>query len=144
MKALTLWQPYAQAIALGLKKYETRSWATRHRGRLAIHCSVKPLGKEYRSLADKYGITEKLEYGKIIVICDLVDCILMTDEFIDGQTQTELDFGDWRAGRYAWKFKIVKILQEPVPTKGYQGLWNTDLFPDLEDKPKTEQIKMCF
>jgi hypothetical protein len=115
-----------------------------HRGHLAIHCSIKALGKEYRSLADKYGITEKLEYGKIIVICDLVDCILMTDEFIKHQTQTELDFGDWCDGRYAWELKIVKILQEPVPTKGYQGLWNTDLFPNLEDKPKSEQISMNF
>lgn len=144
MKVLTLWQPYAQAIVLGLKKYETRSWATRHRGRIAIHCSIKPLGKEYKKLSDKYGITDKLEYGKIIVICDLKDCILMTDEFIKGQTQTELDFGDWRVGRYAWKFNIVKILQNPIAAKGYQGLWNTDLFPEMEEKPKSEQIKMCF
>lgn len=144
MKAFTLWQPYAQAIALGLKKYETRSWATRHRGRIAIHCSVKPLRKEYKELADKYGITEKLEYGKIIVICDLTDCILMTDEFINQQSQTERDFGDWQVGRYAWKFKIVKILQESVPTKGYQGLWNTNLFPDMEDVPKSQQMEMKF
>lgn len=144
MKALTLWQPFAQAIALGLKKYETRSWATRHRGRLAIHCSVKSLGKEYKKLADKYGITDKLEYEKIIVICDLVDCILMTEEFIKQQTQTERDFGDWCVGRFAWEFKIIKILQNPVLTKGYQGLWNTDLFPDMEDTPKFQQIKMNF
>jgi hypothetical protein len=32
MKALSLWQPHAQAIALGLKPYETRDWSTRYRG----------------------------------------------------------------------------------------------------------------
>ena len=26
MKAITLWQPYATFIALGIKDYETRSW----------------------------------------------------------------------------------------------------------------------
>ena len=43
MKAITIWQPYAQAIALGLKKFETRSWPTKYRGKLAIHASLKPL-----------------------------------------------------------------------------------------------------
>lgn len=58
MKALTLWQPYSQAIAIGLKQFETRSWATKHRGLLAIHCSVKPLSKQYKQLAKKYGMIE--------------------------------------------------------------------------------------
>jgi hypothetical protein len=26
MKAITLWQPWASLIAIGAKKYETRSW----------------------------------------------------------------------------------------------------------------------
>jgi hypothetical protein len=37
MRALSLWQPHAQAIALGLKPWETRDWPTRYRGPLAIH-----------------------------------------------------------------------------------------------------------
>ena len=49
MKALTLYQPYATAIALGLKKYETRSWATSYRGPLAIHTSVKKLSPELKN-----------------------------------------------------------------------------------------------
>ncbi len=134
MKALTLWQPYAQAIALGLKQYETRSWATKHRGPVAIHCSVKPLSKEYKELADKYGISDNLQYGKIVVICDLLDCIYMTDEFIKQQCETEIDFGDWNAGRYAWKLKIIKVLDKPVAAKGYQGIWNTDLFTEMEQR----------
>jgi hypothetical protein len=132
MKDLTLWQPYAQAIALGLKRYETRAWATKHRGRLAIHCSVKPMCKEYKELAKGYEISDKLEYGKIVVICDLEDCIFMTDEFIKQQPKAEIDFGDWRVGRYAWKLRVVKILEEPIAAKGVQGLWNTDLFAELE------------
>ena len=144
MKALTLWQPYAQAIALGLKQYETRSWATRHRGRLAIHCSVKPLSREYRNLAEKYGIVDKLHYGKIIVVCDLLDCTLMTDKFIKEQNQAEIDFGDWKVGRYAWKLKIIEVLPEPKQAKGYQGIWNTDLFPYLEKTADSPQLELLL
>ena len=41
MKAITLWQPWASLIACGAKKYETRSWATRYRGPIAIHAAKK-------------------------------------------------------------------------------------------------------
>ncbi|MBN1324921.1 MAG: ASCH domain-containing protein [Alphaproteobacteria bacterium] len=136
MKALTLWQPFADAIACGLKKYETRSWSTKltrpdlfigdHGIKLAIHSAIKPMSLEYQALADKYGM-ENLEFGKIVAICDLVDCILITPELIYQQTQTELDFGDWRIGRYAWKLTNVQKLDKPIPAKGQQGLWNINL-----------------
>ena len=126
MKALTLYQPYAAAIALGLKKYETRSWATSYRGPLAIHTSVKKLTPELNKLTKRYNINN-LEYGKIIAICELQDCIEMTDELIQSISQTEKDFGIWTPGRYAWKLKVLKVLQEPVPARGYQMLWNIDL-----------------
>lgn len=34
MKALTIWQPWAGAVAAGIKKNETRSWSTKYRDRL--------------------------------------------------------------------------------------------------------------
>ena len=43
MRAITIHQPYASLIAVGVKKYETRSWATSHRGPIAIHASKKLL-----------------------------------------------------------------------------------------------------
>ena len=130
MKALTLYQPYAAAIALGLKKYETRSWATSYRGPLAIHTSVKRLSPEFKKLAERYNIN-KFEYGKIIVVCELQDCIEMTDELIQSISQTEKDFGIWTPGRYAWKLKVLKILKEPIPARGYQMLWNIDLAEEI-------------
>ena len=46
-KALTLWQPWASLIALGVKTAETRSWATDYRGPLAIHAAARrPLDHE--------------------------------------------------------------------------------------------------
>ena len=39
-------------------------------------------------------------------------------------TEKELALGDWTPGRYAWELANVKILPEPIPAKGKQGLWN--------------------
>lgn len=38
-------------------------------------------------------------------------------------TETEMLFGDWTPGRYAWEFQNIKILSKPIPIKGQQGLW---------------------
>jgi len=37
MKAVTIYQPYAELIARGEKRVENRSWRTDYRGPLAIH-----------------------------------------------------------------------------------------------------------
>lgn len=39
MKALTLTQPWATLVAIGAKRYETRSWSTTYRGEIAIHAA---------------------------------------------------------------------------------------------------------
>jgi len=39
MQALSLLQPWAALVMVGAKRYETRSWGTKVRGRIAIHAS---------------------------------------------------------------------------------------------------------
>ena len=41
MLALSLWQPWASAIAVGAKVFETRHWATERRGLIAIHAAKR-------------------------------------------------------------------------------------------------------
>lgn len=41
VKAITLHQPWASFVALGVKAVETRSWATGYRGPLAIHAAAR-------------------------------------------------------------------------------------------------------
>jgi len=41
-------------------------------------------------------------------------------EYIQG---CELLFGDFTPGRYAWEFVNMKLLPEPIPARGQQGLW---------------------
>ena len=43
IKVITLWQPWAQLMALGLKRFETRSWSTDYRGVLAIHAAKRSI-----------------------------------------------------------------------------------------------------
>ena len=44
MKAISLWQPWASAVALGSKRVETRSWSTSYRGPLAwLLENIRPL-----------------------------------------------------------------------------------------------------
>ena len=41
MKAISLHQPWASAVAIGIKTHETRSWRTNYLGPLAIHAAKK-------------------------------------------------------------------------------------------------------
>ena len=132
MKAITIWQPYAAAIRTGLKHYETRSWHTKYRGLLVIHAALKKPTAREKELIKKYRIPEKeLEYGAPILLCKIVDCIQITEDFINKQPETEIEFGNWQVGNYAWKLKVVKKLNGYSKVKGQQGLWNIDLVKQL-------------
>ena len=85
MRALSLWQPHATAIALGLKPWETRGWPTGYRGPLAIHASKKVFREEdyeweyfkeaKRRLSEAGMPLWRLDYGKVVCIADIVDCV---------------------------------------------------------------------
>jgi hypothetical protein len=130
LKAISLWQPWATAIALGKKQYETRSWGTTYRGRLLICSAKKELDESAsyaRSLVTKGAFNPKdFPLGVAICVCDLVDCLKMDSYLIDRKvTRYERQLGDWSIGRYAWKLDRV-IPVEPIPIKGQQGLFTVD------------------
>lgn len=140
MKAITIWQPWAEFVATGVKHNETRSWATKYRGQIAIHAAVKPIKQVVPLLSDEAFrlMIEKLEkasiaagklltyfsYGEVIATAELVDCRLITEEYLSTLSDTEKALGDYTLGRYAWELKNIEALPEPVPAKGQQGLWN--------------------
>lgn len=139
IKALSLWQPWASLIADGHKKFETRSWGTNYRGDILICCSQKDTKqlREHAKLIDQFwGLGKNYtEYsfalcGKGIAIATLTDCIKMTPEFINQQTEKEKDLGDWSVGRYAWQFSNVRRIT-PILVKGKQGLFEVDLHREL-------------
>jgi hypothetical protein len=104
MKALSLWQPSAAAIALELKLWETRSWPTNYRGPLAIHAAKRPwselddwhaeasqriynrclqlvggcfpaIDPGHAKRASRYLHDRVLVFGSVLCIVDVVDCV---------------------------------------------------------------------
>jgi len=136
MKAITLWDPWASLIVAGVKKIETRSWYTKYRGPLAIHAAKrKPFARDLSWLdlsslqADlsrviDSGKLEDLPRGCVIGVCELVDCVPVEDIRI-GISEVEAKYGDYASGYWAWILENVRQI-EPVPVRGYQGLWNWD------------------
>lgn len=150
MKAITVWQPWAGALAAGIKENETRGWPTKYRGPIAIHAAMKPIQHAwwYTDDAAREAICRRLELpeifdgpgtfptGCILATAELVDCIKITPDFIATLSPDELALGDYTIGRYAWKMKNVEKLPAPVPVKGKQGLWNWDQVKELHLKHK--------
>lgn len=105
MKAITLWQPWASLVAVGLKRAETRGWSTRYRGPLAIHAAARVpkagecpacepcydmLGQLYGSLTEAWTEEEQvaagfpadgnlhgfpLPLGAVVATCTLADVV---------------------------------------------------------------------
>jgi hypothetical protein len=94
MKAITILQPHASLIAVGAKRYETRSWKTNYRGPIAIHagknrdswygdCDKAYLRAVYDALkpvfypdmmCNQQDLWDAAPYGAIIAIAELVEC----------------------------------------------------------------------
>lgn len=119
MKALTICQPYAHMIACGEKRVENRTWPTQYRGPLLIHA-----GKSRAWLTD--SDPDGMAFGAVVATAQLVDC-LRVERIKCG------DYADrypWLKGHrhalgpWCWVLGDVAVLQEPVPARGAQGLWD--------------------
>ena len=123
-KSLSLWQPHAQAIALGIKPFETRGWSTDYRGPLAIHAAKKPF--RYQDYEMEYYMEVgrrlkavgvplyALDYGKVLCVVDVVDCVPTVD--LRGRIGEAEFWGDFRdvgddgKKRYAFKLASVRMI----------------------------------
>ena len=130
MKVLSLTEPYATLIKNGIKTIETRSWKTSYRGKLYIHASSTKIPKEYKENKKLMSLVDlnELNYGNIICSCELVDCIEMTEEFIEEikKNKNEYITGIYEIGRYAWILKNIQVLDKPIKAKGHLGIWSLD------------------
>ncbi len=112
MKALTLWQPWASLVALGVKTIETRSWSTTYRGPLAIHAAAKKparvWARDHPALYDDFRIERCLDIqedgnnpgqfaydwvgplGAVVATCTLVDVV----PILAGDRADEVDWAD--------------------------------------------------
>lgn len=125
MKVLSIKEPFATLIKDGVKRYETRSWKTNYRGEIYIHASIGLSTSLNKEKGMSY-LKSDIKPGYILCRCNLADCILMDEDFINYiETETtEKDYGDYRLGRYAWELEVLEVLETPILAKGRLGIWN--------------------
>lgn len=144
LPALTVWQPWAQLIALGLKPWEFRRWPAPkrlHGQRIAIHAGARPVRKaEVKDLIltlrmeGQMGTGLKVEgslsmLDKVLagfplplshVVCTVrlgtpLPAAQLPAEYVDSD---RVDHQAW-----AWPMEDVKPLLPPEPATGAQGFW---------------------
>lgn len=143
MKALTVRQPYAWAIATGEKTVENRSRPTKHRGELAIHAGaawsyiggvddvVLDALYEWMTPAQRVQAEDGIDpaafptlftFRAVIATVDVVGCHRAYGCCLPWGQQGEPD-----APMYHWVLANHRKLDTPVPAKGRLGLWDVDL-----------------
>lgn len=150
MSALTLWQPWASAVARRLKIIETRSWAPPVwliGKRIAIHAAAKPVSRVAmgfsvyweRASMDALGVWRwsDLPLGAVVCTARLARAqrVERVGEdgfaYFDGPgSRVMVDrWGDFSVGRWLWFLEDIEALEEPFKCKGGQGIWRCVL-PD--------------
>jgi activating signal cointegrator 1 len=126
MKVLSIQQPWASLIIHGTKRYETRRWATRHRGPLAIHAGRRFRAPQRRlcthpPIRDLLAAAGALPLGCVLGVVNVVDCVPASDiaEQLDPRERQLGDYGD---EHYAWLLAEPVALTVPVPYSGQLGL----------------------
>ena len=131
MRVLSLLQPWASLIVMGIKTIETRRWQTAHRGPLLIHASQRKAGAMIAAeppIARHIPDFSKLPLGAIIGQVTLTDIILVNDLHLSktaiAQQSLELNtFGDETLNRYAWLLEDAIMFDKPIPARGHLHLW---------------------
>ena len=93
------------------------------------------------------GVLPPVPHGYIVAVANLISCweilslklidegkylaTLLSPSYTDVPysetriiTEQEIIFGDWAPGRFVWQLEDIKMLEQPIPAKGKQGLWN--------------------
>ena len=122
MKALTIKQPWASLIVNDIKHYEFRSWKTNYRGKIYIHSGLSTDLNELKKY-EEYN----LEYinGAIIGEAEIIDCILVDDEFKNKILKENKKVYQNGSG-YAFVLINIKKYEKPIYCKGKLGLWNVE------------------
>ena len=129
MKVLSLIEPWATLIKDKKKFIETRSFKTSYRGELYIHASATRINKDVLKRKELMDIVEDSTFlfGYIICKCKLVDCIYMTEEYIENiknNNYQEYVCGEYKVGRYAWILEDITPLEHPIRARGQLNIWN--------------------
>lgn len=131
-RVLTIRQPWATLIALGVKTIETRSYPTKYRGPVLIHAGAhRPEHGEtvgdwrvWRAEERKYDAVSRvgelwsrlMPLGAVVAIADLADClpIIGCDQpppgKLDGKWRTFIDLPSGGLRRWYWEDEDPTII----------------------------------
>jgi hypothetical protein len=126
IRAISLWQPWASAVALGLKHVETRHWSTKYRGPLVIHAARRwdRSQRQFASVERTLGrLPSRLPFGALVAVCNLVD-VRPTEELKLSVSAIERLYGNYEPGRFGWLLADIRPLTEPIPYLGRQGFFS--------------------
>lgn len=118
MKAISVRQPFAEAINGKDKTIELRTWRTDYRGKLLI-CSSKSGQKTWLQFGNEYKLCPM---GATICVVDLVDCRPATKADAE---QAWCEPEDIQEGMWAWVFKDATDVV-PKPIKGKLNFFDVD------------------
>ena len=121
MKAVTVRQPYASLISVGLKTYEFRNLNTKYRGPIYIHAAVQSFNDKLY-LATKYHLD--CPHAVIVAKANLADCIPNNEKLQQKLKQSNhLIYGS-NCHKYAWVLTDIKPINSKTIVKGQLGIWN--------------------
>ncbi len=142
MKALTIWQPWAELIMAGAKPYEFRCWPAPRsvRGqRIVIHAGARPVRRaELRDALwkldhDPAAVSLEAAIARPLLEAALRGGRMLTTAAGLGTARlgtpircTDLFPGDENADPKAWAWPLTEIeaFAAPIAASGAQGFWD--------------------
>ena len=138
IKAISLYEPWATAMRLRLKRNETRPRSTNYRGWLAIQSAKKVFDSsiynpQWVSYVQAVMSTQLFPYGMITCIVQLDSCIPTRQYVVEALDKHERQWGDYGPERYVLETSRLIVLPSPVPCRGRNTmLFDWELPKELE------------
>jgi hypothetical protein len=146
VKAITLWQPWANLIAIGAKPYEFRGWLPPRSligQRIAIHAGARPVRAKEIEAIQRRGASAGIRLAteaaawladisfelRAPVLSHVVCTAVLGEPVRADKVMTEFgvpvenDSDRAFAFNWAWPMLDVEALEPPAPARGAQGFW---------------------
>jgi hypothetical protein len=126
MKVLTIKQPFATLICLGIKDVENRTWPTKLRRRILIHAGAANYNFKHEMTSEfQRHYIAQLEkpyiHSAIIGSVEIIDCIKSTE------SPLKYKYGWGIPYCYHWILANPILFENPIPAKGKLSFWNYEL-----------------
>lgn len=129
MRAISLHQPWATAMALGLKRIETRDWrpGVEEPFLMAVHAAKVWKPEQVQFCASMRAICPSLPHaiplGVIVAVVRVV-AFERTEAIVGDANFAELAWGNYEPGRWGWLTDELRPLRTPLAWRGQQGFFS--------------------